>query len=84
MSRKREDVQGKLEVVVVSGRRVQEGHTDLLVGIEKGGDGSPDSGDERSSGSDGHRVGLLRFRRYRWGDDGAGRTDGVADEEMAG
>lgn len=77
-------MQVKLEVVVVSGRRVQEGHTDLLVGIEKGGDGSPDSGDERSSGSDGHRVGFVRFRRYRWGDDGAGRTDGVAVEEMAG
>lgn len=77
-------MQGKLEVVVVSERRVQEGHTDLLVGIEKGGNGSPDSGDERSSGSDGHRVGFVRFRRYRWGNDGAERTDGVAVEEMAG
>ena len=77
-------MRGKLEVVVVSERRMQEGHTDLLVGIEKGGNGSPDSGDERSSGSDGHRVGFLRFRRYRWGDDGAGRTEGVPVEEMAG
>jgi hypothetical protein len=63
---------------------MQEGHTNLLVGIEKGGNGSPDSGNERSSSSDGHRVGFVRFGRCRWGEDGAGRTDGVAVEEMAG